>query len=279
MKETFETHIRGIRILPGQWRPHYPFEQIAWVCPPWPSQDYIYLDFPEAIFSSLGLLYLSHVNPTLTTLFTDLPPVPWQSADNRLSFERRLPNDLVFGGSLATSEPSVVEMELFIHNGTAQPVRDIKLQTCAFLRGIREFSAHSMSNKYVHVADRGWTPFEAAQKETATSGRYRLGWRGGPEITDLPVLVTVSEQESRMVGMTWHEHTYSLIGNRLHPCMHADPFFPDLEPGQEARIQGELLFFEGSLASFGEWFRQRSGDQQQVGQVSSESALSDEPST
>lgn len=261
MTETYETHAKGIRILPGQWRPHYRFEQIAWVSPPWPSQDYIYLDFPEAIFSSLGLLYLSHVNPPIPTVFTDLPPVPWQSADNRLSFERQLPNDVVFGGSLATSDPSIVEMELFIHNGTAQPIRDIKLQTCAFLRGIREFSAHSMSNKYVHVADKGWIPFEAAQNETATSGRYRLGWRGGAEITDLPVLVTVSEQESRMVGMTWHEHTCSLIGNPLHPCMHADPFFPDLEPGQKARIQGELLFFEGSLASFEKWFRQRSTGQ------------------
>jgi hypothetical protein len=195
MTETYETHAKGIRILPGQWRPHYRFEQIAWVSPPWPSQDYIYLDFPEAICSSLGFLYLSHVNPPIPTIFKDLPAVPWQSADNRLSFERRLPNDVVFGGSLATN------------------------------------------------------------------GRYRLGWRGGPEITDLPVLVTVSEQESRLVGMTWHEHTLSLIGNPHHPCMHADPFFPDLQPGEKAGIQGELLFFEGSLACFETWFRQRRGGQ------------------
>ncbi len=39
-KETYEIHAKGIRILPGQWRPHYPFEQIAWVSPPWPSQDF-----------------------------------------------------------------------------------------------------------------------------------------------------------------------------------------------------------------------------------------------
>jgi hypothetical protein len=66
-----------------------------------------------------------------------------------------------------------------------------------------------------------------------------------------------------MVGMTWREDTYSLIGNPDHPCMHADPFFPDLGAGQETRIQGDLLFFEGSLEAFEEWFRQRNGGGEQ----------------
>ena len=257
MTETYETHAEGIRIQPGQWRPHYPFEQIAWISPPWPSQDYIWLDFPEAIFSSLGLLYLSHVNPKHAVVFPDLPKVPWQLTSNGICFERRLPNGLVFGGSLQTGGPSVVEMELFLHNGTPQPINDIRLQTCAYLRGIREFSAFEMSNKYVHTSDKGWIQFETALSGTTTTGQYRLGWRGGPSIADLAVMVTVSHQGDRLLGMTWHENTYSLIGNPSHPCMHADPFFPDLEPEQEVRIHGELLFFEGSLEAFGEWFRHR----------------------
>ena len=71
------------------------------------------------------------------------------------------------------------------------------------------------------------------------------------------VIVTVSQKGDRIVAMTWGENTYSLIGNPTHPCMHADPFFPDLEPDQEARIHGELLFFEGSLDAFGEWLENR----------------------
>jgi len=253
MSETYETHAKGIRILPGQWRPHYPFEQIAWMSPPWPSQDYIWLDFPEAVFCNLGLLYLSHVNPKFPSVFSDLPKVPWQLTIGGICFERRLPNDFVFGGSLRKGGPSVVEMELYMRNGTPQPVCDIRLQTCAYLRGIREFSAFAMSNKYVHVADKGWVPFETAVGDTATSGRYHLGWRGGPKVADLPVMVTVSDQGDRLFAMTWRENTYSLVGNPRHPCMHADPFFPDLEPEQEARIQGKLLFFEGSLKAFGDW--------------------------
>lgn len=256
-RELSETYEKGIRIRPGQWRPHFPFEQIAWISPPWLSPDYIWLDFPEAIFSNLGLLYLSAINPKYPVVFPDLPQVPWQLISNGICFERRLPNGLVFGGSLQTGDPSVVEMELFIRNHTPLPITDIKLQTCAYLRGIREFSAFSMGNKYVHTSDKGWQQFEKAQSRTTTTGQFRLGWRGGPSIADLPLIVTVSRQGDHLLGMTWYENTYSLIGNPSHPCMHADPFCPDLEPEQEVRIRGELLFFEGPLDAFGEWFRYR----------------------
>ena len=93
----YETEVEGIRILPGQWRPHYPFEQIIWISPPWPSQDYIWLDFPEAIFADSGLHYLSHVNPAVPALFHDLPKVPWKTGNDGLSFERVLPNAVKFG--------------------------------------------------------------------------------------------------------------------------------------------------------------------------------------
>lgn len=95
--DTYETHAKGIRLFPGQWRPHYAWEQIIWVSPPWSSQDYLWLDFPEAIFSSQGLLYLSHVNPKFPAVCADLLKVPWREAANGFAFERVLPNDVRFG--------------------------------------------------------------------------------------------------------------------------------------------------------------------------------------
>ena len=50
-RATYQTHAKGIRIFPGQWRPHYTWEQIVWISPSWPSQDYLWLDFPEALFT------------------------------------------------------------------------------------------------------------------------------------------------------------------------------------------------------------------------------------
>ena len=132
---TYETHAKGIRILPGQWRPHYPFEQIAWISPSWPSQDYLWLDFPEAIFAGDRLLFLSHVNPPLPAQYPDLPAVPWKKVSAGLEFERALPNGIVFGGSLVKGGESMVEMELHLRNGSDEPppgdhAADVSLLAC-----------------------------------------------------------------------------------------------------------------------------------------------------
>ena len=153
--DTYETHAKGIRIQPGHWRPHYPWEQIAWVSPAWPSQDYLWLDFPEAIFTSQGLLYLSHVNPGIEAVFPDLPKVPWREVPNGIAFDRQLPNSVSFGGSVTKQSDTRVALELHLKNGSAQALKNIELQTCAFLRGIREFSDYTRDNKFVHVPDAG----------------------------------------------------------------------------------------------------------------------------
>jgi len=53
-----------------------------------------------------------------------------------------------------------------------------------------------------------------------------------------------------MVAMTWFDSTYSLMQNPPRPCMHADPFVPDLPPGKRATIAGRIWFFEGSIEDF-----------------------------
>ena len=254
-KETYRTHARGIRILPGAWRPHYPWEHIAWVSPSWPSQDYVWLDFPEAIFTRQGLLYLSHVNPRVEPVkFPKPPAVSWQAVPGGIAYERVLPNGVAFGGKI-TRARSGVDLELFIRNRSDELVSDITLQTCFFLRAIKEFAAYTADNKFVHAPGRGWLPFGEAHKLEGTTGRVRLGWRSGPKIADLPIMVTVSSTGKRLVACTWLSDTYSLITNPGHPCMHADPAFADLPPGKSATIHGKLLFFDGSLTEFDREFR------------------------
>ena len=252
---TYYNHATGVRILPGQWRPHYPWEHIAWVSPSWPSQDYVWLDFPEAIFTRQGLLYLSHVNPQVEpVVFPDPPPVQWHKTAGGIAYERKLPNGIRFGGKI-TGAKHGADLQLYIRNGSGEPLNDITLQTCFFLRAIKEFSTYTGDNKYVHIPGRGWTPFEEARKETVEKGSYHLGWRGGPSIADLPVMATLSSAADRLVACTWGKDTYSLICNPGHPCMHADPAFPDLAPGEDYTIRGKLIFFEGTLEQFGRALR------------------------
>jgi hypothetical protein len=249
--ETYETHAKGMRIVPGQWRPHYPFEQIVWVSPSWAGQDYIWLDFPEAIFCGKGLLYLSHVNPAFPVLFPNLPKVPWRQVSGGVAFERRLPDGVAFGGSVKKRTESVVDLELHIRNGSNEPLTDITLQTCAYLRGIKEFSDFTTDNKFVHLPASGWAPLAEALSAREQPGLHRVGWRTkGKPVADLPVMVTLSNQADRLVAMTWHQDTLSLISNPKHPCMHADPQFRDLEPGEETSVRGNIIFFEGRLQDF-----------------------------
>jgi hypothetical protein len=249
--DTYEMQARGLRILPGQWRPHYAWEQIAWISPSWPSQDYIWLDFPEAIFTSQGLLFLSHVNPPFPTVFNDLPRVPWQTVENGISFERALPNGISFGGSVLKGSETCADLELHIVNGSAEPLNDITLQTCACLRGIAEFGDYTSKNKFVHAGAKGWISLPRAMELADTGAAYRAGWRtSGKRVVDVPVAVALSNEADRLLAFTWGSDTLSLVGNRERPCVHADPLFKNLAPGEQASIGGRIGFFEGKLEDF-----------------------------
>lgn len=250
MAENYQTQAKGIRIHPGLWRPHYPWEHIAWVSPSWPCQDYLWLDFPEAIFTDQGLLFLSHINPPFPPVYPNPPAVEWFHIENGIAFERTLPDSISFGGSVTKKNDAAVALELHIQNGSTHPLTRIKLQTCTYLRGIQEFGATTQENKFVHVPDQGWIPFDQAREIKEPKGTVPLGWRSGPAIADIPAMATRSSLAERFAVMTWFGATNSLIGNPNHPCMHADPRFPDLAPGETGSIAGAILFHEGPLDTF-----------------------------
>jgi hypothetical protein len=125
------------------------------------------------------------------------------------------------------------------------------LQTCAFLRSITEFGDYTRANKFVHTEKEGWITLGDAIEREEGAGRYRVGWRHkGKFIADLPVVVVVSKENDRLMAMSWGKDTMSLVGNQHHPCMHADPEFPEIAPGQTAAVHGRLVFFEGKLEDF-----------------------------
>lgn len=250
-QDTYDTHAKGIRILPGSWRPHYAWEHIAWVSPSWPSQDYIWLDFPEAIFTNQGLLFLSHVNPPFPTVHENLPAVPWREVEGGITFDRTLPSGIAFGGTVRKASERVISLELRLTNGSPEPLTEITLQTCAYLRAIREFADFTQENKFVHAPERDWITMKEATELSGPEQPYRVGWRrSGKPVADVPVAVAVSNKAERLMAMTWGESTLSMVNNSNHPCIHADPVFPDLEPGASAVIAGAIVFHEGPLESF-----------------------------
>ncbi len=233
-------------ISPGMWRPQYPWEHVAWICPPWDNDDFIWLAFPEAIFTAQGLFYLSHVNPAFPSRYGELSKVAWEQDTAGIHYQRTLPNGIAFQGSISVKDEQCVNLSLKIINGSGAPMTAIRLQTCLFMRAYYSLSAYSLDNKVLHTKEHGWVDLQKAKTVRSESGSYRFGWRGGPKIADLPVIVCRS-LDDRLVAFTWLQDTYSLISNPFHPCIHADPAVPDLEPGSRYELSGEIFFANQGL--------------------------------
>jgi hypothetical protein len=252
-KAVFDSIVNKINISPGLWRPMFHSEQIAWISPPWSSQEYIYLDFPEAIFIDEHLLYLSHVSNRFPAIFNfRLPEVEWKGNDSILTYERHLPNNISFGGEIKIKSSNTVKLKLWIENQTDDTLKNILLQTCAYLHQIKEFDISTNDNKYIHVKDKGWMSLQKAFSIIDTlpqDGSYKIGWRRGPRISDSPVIIASSKDNLHHIAMTWYENTFSFIGNPEHPCFHADPFFGDIAPHQTKTIAGAIIFLQGDFSS------------------------------
>lgn len=243
------------RLFPGMWRPQYHFEQIAWVRPPWPSEEFLWLDMPEAIFTDQGLLYLSHKSPFFPAVFSDeLKTIKWHYEEGMMFYERMLPMGVSFGINLKTLENGNVSLSLFIENKSDDALGGINLQTCTFLRGIKEFSDFSPDNKFVYTMDHKLISINEALDSNEDGGKFHIGWREGLKGTDLPVIICKSTESEKLIGVSWFDDTYSLISNGIEPSIHADPFFDDLLPGARSEIKGEIFFYEGKITNFKDVF-------------------------
>jgi hypothetical protein len=250
----FNSHVNKLKITPGQWRPMFNSEQICWISPKWGSQEYIYLDFPEAIFIDQQLIYLSHISDRFRAMYNyQLPKVQWKGNDSILYYDRNLGSKIFFGGEVKIENEDSVSLKLWINNLTEDTLKNILLQTCSFLHQIKEFDIKSDSNKFIHTKGKGWITLEDAlsnRNSLPADGKFRAGWREGPAVSDIPVIIATSVNKTHFVAMTWFENTYSFIGNAEHPCFHADPFFPDIFPGETKYIHGAIIFYQGNFQEF-----------------------------
>ena len=199
-----------IGFLEGAIRPQR--ETKISVFAPWDETSYVVADVPEAIWSNLGLTYLAHTHvPTVwTKAGVALPPLEWtRHADGTLAFERRLPNGIRFGTKVRPT-PQAVRMEMWLFNGTSEPLSDLRVQNCVMLKGAAGFVDQTNDNKLFHP------PYAACR---STDGRR---W-----------IITAWTPCQR----AW--------GNAKCPCLHSDPQFPDCPSGQTERLHGWLSFYEG----------------------------------
>jgi hypothetical protein len=183
---------------------------------PWDAESYVVVDVPEAIWSQHGLLYLAHTHvPTIwTKRNVTLPRLEWtRDADRGLSIERKLPNGVVFG-ALAKPLTNSVRMELWLKNGSTEPLRDLRVQNCVMLKGATGFNQQTNTNK----------------------------------IFQPPFVACGSSDGARWIITAWTP-LHRAWGNAPVPCLHSDPKFPDCAVGETQRVRGWLWFYEGTSVS------------------------------
>jgi hypothetical protein len=200
-----------IGFLEGAVRPQR--ETKVSVFAPWDDKSYVVADMPEAIWSNAGLMYLAHTHvPTVwTKQGIELEPLEWRrNSDGTLTMERKLPNGVLFGTKVVPSTADV-RMEMWLTNGSAEPLSDLRVQNCVMLKGAEGFADQTKDNKVSSP------PYAAC--------RSRDGRRW---------IITAWEPNHR----TWF--------NPPCPCLHSDPKFPDCPPGETRRLHGWLSFYEGT---------------------------------
>ncbi len=179
---------------------------------PWDPQSYVVVDVPEAIWSNLGLTYLAHTH--VDTIWTkqgiSLEPLEWnRRKDGTFDVQRTLPNKIAFGAQVMPGRDGV-KMTLWLHNGTAETLSDLRVQNCVMLKGAKGFTAQNNDNKVLS------NPFCAVRNEAG----------------------------DRWIITAW-DHCDRPWANAKCPCLHSDPKFPDCAPGEKKTLHGWLSFYEG----------------------------------
>jgi hypothetical protein len=179
---------------------------------PWDPRSYVVIDLPEALFSNLGLTFLAHTH--IPTIWDEknrwIDNVDWmRGTDGSLSSEWNLPNGISFGASIRPQKRQAY-LELWLRNGTANPLTGLRTQVCAMLKMARGFSDQTAANK------------QFLRSAAAVHSNEKDRW-----------IVTAWQR----AGRVW--------GNPPCPCIHSDPTLPDCLPGQLVRVKGILAFYEG----------------------------------
>ena len=179
---------------------------------PWDHRSYVVADIPEAIWSNLGLTYLAHthIDTVWDAQKIKLQPMEWQrTAAEHLWLERRLPNGLAFGTESATHD-GLVMMRMWLRNGTSLRLSDLRVQNCIMLKAAPGFDDETNENK-----------------------RFRGAYVACHDTTGTRWIITAWQPIHR----AW--------ANPPCPCLHADPRFPDVDPGETEQLVGMLSFYEG----------------------------------
>jgi len=234
---------------------------------PWDGGGDVFINFPEHLeYNTQGLSILRHWDDW------ENGRVPWIITPDgrRASYEVESPYEkgviVQASARLATADElppgtSGVHFSMRIANGSQHPLPDIRPLLCAQYRGLTGFPAWSANFDHSFILVKG-KPTALADLPTADPNATFKGCvvqgcpqrdtraerQGGLIEQDMDAAVSAVESlDGRRKLVVWWTPGKSMISNANIPCIHADPYFGTLEPGDSASAEGLLLFADSDL--------------------------------
>ncbi len=233
------------------------------IAPPWEHGGALYINFPEHLeYNPVGNTIMRHY---------DRIPAPWiispdgQQASYRV--ESPALKDVIVESFVRTTTirelpypVSGVKLAMRIVNNGTITLPVIRLLMCMQYGGLTGFPGR-LDGNYRHnfivmdgkltalidlpTADPN-TTFKGCVVKGCPQRDTRSEAKGGLITRDMDLaLSVVTSEDSKRKTILWWTPGKSMIANAFIPCMHADPYFGTLNPGEQAYAEGMILFTEG----------------------------------
>ena len=241
---------------------------------PWKNGGVLYLNFPEHLeYNPVGNTILRHY---------DSIPNPWTiSPDGKQASFRveslALENVYVESFARVMDEGAIpfdvqgvhLAMRIINHGSLTLPV--IRPLICNQFRDLTGFPQqhHDFQHNYIVIKDQIInlaklptenmnTTFKGCVVEGCPQRDTRAEKNGGliEKEMDLALSIVTSLDHRRKV-IFWWTPGKSMIANSFIPCIHADPYFGSLKPGDEAYAEGLILFTEGNIEPIVKYLKEK----------------------
>jgi hypothetical protein len=230
------------------------------VLPPWPDGGKLIVNLPEHLeYESRGMGILRHNDKE--------PRGHWEvAADGRratLNVESPTAPGVRIEAEAKAAGQDRIEFVLRITNGGKIPLPAVKPLYCFHYRGLAGFPQwvdnfnHTFvlqGGKPVALIDAPTKSPQAKVKGGTAAGCAQHDNRfaekqGGllEQGVDSAVAAVEALDGKRKVAVAWSPGK-SVLSNANIPCLHADPYYGTIEPGQSAEAKGVLLFTEGPVS-------------------------------
>ena len=255
-----------------------PVEKLTYglfITAPWENGGVLYLNFPEHLeYNPVGNTILRHF---------DTIPNPWIISPDGKQASYRVQ-------SLALSDVYVESFARVMHDGDfpfdAQGVHValriinhgpktlpvIRPLICNQFKGLTGFPQRHHDFQHTHIVmddqitalsdlptENLETTFKGCVVEGCPQRDTRAEKNGGliEQDMDAALSIVTSLDQQRKVIFWWNPGK-SMIANSFIPCIHADPYFGTLKPGEEGFAEGLILFTEGDIQPIVKYLKEKS---------------------